>query len=57
MRVLESQNARDARVERLWKKLDTKQRGELDAQDLQRGLKKLDHRELDCTAQLCLTDA
>lgn len=43
--LLESQNARDARVERLWRQLDTLKKGELDLADLRRGLKKIDHRE------------
>jgi hypothetical protein len=43
--LLESQNARDARVERLWRQLDTLKKGELDLVDLRRGLKKIDHRE------------
>jgi solute carrier family 25 phosphate transporter 23/24/25/41 len=41
----ESQNSRDARVEKLWKILDTKGKGCLDLNDLKAGLKKLDHRE------------
>lgn len=47
--LLESQNARDARVERLWRQLDTLKKGELDLADLRRGLKKIDHRELRVT--------
>jgi len=43
---LESQNAQDARVERLWRQLDTLKKGELDLPDLRRGLKKIDHRQL-----------
>ncbi|KAH6656811.1 mitochondrial carrier domain-containing protein [Truncatella angustata] len=39
----ESQNARDARVEALWKRLDYQGKGELDWKALQRGLKKIDH--------------
>jgi solute carrier family 25 phosphate transporter 23/24/25/41 len=46
MDLLEPQNARDARVEKLWKQLDTQGKGELDLQDLRRGLKKIDHRQL-----------
>jgi hypothetical protein len=42
---IENQNARDARVEKLWKKLDIKQKGELDLEDLQKGLHKIDHRQ------------
>jgi solute carrier family 25 (mitochondrial phosphate transporter), member 23/24/25/41 len=40
----ESQNARDARVEKLWKRLDYQGTGELDWKGLQKGLKKIDHR-------------
>ena len=43
--LLGSQNARDARVEHLWRQLDTLKKGELDLADLRRGLKKIDHRE------------
>ena len=45
MDLLESQNAKDARVERLWRQLDTLKKGELDMNDLRRGLKKIDHRK------------
>lgn len=41
----ESQNQRDARVEELWRKLDPQNKGELDLRGLQRGLKRIDHRE------------
>jgi solute carrier family 25 (mitochondrial phosphate transporter), member 23/24/25/41 len=41
----ESQNQRDARVEALWKRLDYQHKGELDWKGLQRGLKKIDHRQ------------
>lgn len=46
MQMEESQNQRDARVEELWRKLDPKHKGELDLKGLQRGLKRIDHREL-----------
>ncbi|KAJ8062866.1 hypothetical protein OCU04_008120 [Sclerotinia nivalis] len=39
----ETQNARDNRVEQLWRKLDTKQRGEINLQELQKGLRRIDH--------------
>jgi solute carrier family 25 phosphate transporter 23/24/25/41 len=42
----ESQIARDARVERLWKQLDTLKKGELDLAGLRKGLNKIDHRQL-----------
>lgn len=42
----ESQNAQDARVEELWKKLDTRKQGYLDLEGLKRGLAKIDHREI-----------
>ncbi|KAJ2991381.1 hypothetical protein NUW58_g2535 [Xylaria curta] len=43
MEMAESQNERDARVEKLWKQLDYQGKGELDWKGLQRGLKKIDH--------------
>lgn len=45
LEMAESQNERDARVEQLWKKLDFQGKGELDWKGLQKGLKKIDHRE------------
>lgn len=48
----ESQNQRDARVEGLWKRLDYQHKGELDWKALQRGLKKIDHRQLCLAVQL-----
>jgi solute carrier family 25 phosphate transporter 23/24/25/41 len=42
--LLESQNARDARVERLWRQLDIDKKGELDLSGLRKGLRKIDHR-------------
>jgi solute carrier family 25 phosphate transporter 23/24/25/41 len=39
----ESQNARDARIEKLFATLDVHKKGCLDLQDLKAGLKKLDH--------------
>lgn len=41
----ESQNQRDARVEQLWRKLDYQGKGELDWKGLQKGLKRIDHRQ------------
>lgn len=41
----ESQNARDARVEKLWHDLDTRKEGQLDIKALKKGLRKIDHRE------------
>jgi len=43
MELPESQNARDARVEQLWRKLDSQKKGEIDLHELQRGLRKIDH--------------
>ncbi|KAI1430893.1 mitochondrial carrier [Xylaria sp. CBS 124048] len=43
MEVTESQDERDARVKKLWEKLDYQGRGELDWKALQRGLRKIDH--------------
>lgn len=42
----ESQNQRDKRVEELWRKLDPQGKGELDLKGLQKGLRKIDHRQL-----------
>ncbi|MCJ1353886.1 MAG: hypothetical protein MMC33_003873 [Icmadophila ericetorum] len=39
----EPQNARDARVEELWKKLDTRKQGYLDLDGLKKGLTEIDH--------------
>lgn len=41
----ESQNSRDARIEKLWKKLDPQSKGELDLNGLKKGLTRIDHRE------------
>ena len=41
----ESQNERDKRVEELWRKLDPQGKGELDFKGLQRGLRRIDHRQ------------
>lgn len=41
----ESQNAQDARVEQLWRTLDTRKEGQLDLNGLKKGLRKMDHRE------------
>ena len=40
----EDQGAREARVKRLWKRLDTRNEGRLDANGLKRGLQEIDHR-------------
>lgn len=45
MELAESQNQRDARIEQLWKRLDFQRKGELDWKALQKGLKKIDHRQ------------
>ena len=42
----ESQNVRDARVEDLWRKLDTEKQGSLDLVGLKRGLERIEHREI-----------
>ncbi|KAH6711113.1 mitochondrial carrier domain-containing protein [Leptodontidium sp. MPI-SDFR-AT-0119] len=39
----ESQNSRDARIEKLWKKLDPQSKGELDLNGLKKGLTRIDH--------------
>ncbi len=41
----EDQAARDARIDKLWKALDTKQQGQLDLEALKRGLTTLKHRK------------
>ncbi|KAL3421034.1 Calcium-binding mitochondrial carrier SAL1 [Phlyctema vagabunda] len=43
MDPLESQNSRDARIEQLWRKLDTQNKGRLDVHGLRKGLRKIDH--------------
>lgn len=43
---MESQNQRDRRVEDLWRKLDPQGAGELDVKGLQKGLRRIDHRQL-----------
>lgn len=43
---LESQNSKDARVEKLWRKLDTEGKGELDLNGLKQGMIKINHRQL-----------
>ncbi|KAI9809952.1 MAG: hypothetical protein M1825_000385 [Sarcosagium campestre] len=43
MMQTESQNAVDARVERLWRTLDIRKEGHLDLDALKKGLQKLDH--------------
>lgn len=52
----ETQNQRDVRVEELWVKLDPNRTGELDFRGLQRGFKKLDHRESSYTVGRFVTD-
>ncbi|PYI14622.1 mitochondrial carrier [Aspergillus japonicus CBS 114.51] len=41
----ESKSDRDQRVDRLWKRLDTKGEGHLDFHGLKKGFKKIDHRD------------
>lgn len=41
----ESQNQRDARVEELWANLEPDRTGVLDLKGLQKGLRRIDHRE------------
>ena len=41
----EDQATQDARVEKLWKALDTKQQGQLDLEALKKGLTTINHRE------------
>lgn len=42
----EDQEAQDARVEKLWRMLDTKSEGQLNLVGLKKGLSKIDHRVL-----------
>jgi solute carrier family 25 (mitochondrial phosphate transporter), member 23/24/25/41 len=44
--LTESQNEKDARVEQLWARLDPGRAGELDLKGLQKGFRRIDHREL-----------
>ena len=41
----ESQNSQAARVEKLWRTLDTRKEGQLSLISLKKGLRKLDHRK------------
>ena len=45
MEMEESQNQRDARVEELWANLEPDRTGVLDLKGLQKGLRRIDHRE------------
>ena len=40
----ESQKEQDARVESLWRILDTRKEGQLDLNGLKKGLRQMDHR-------------
>ena len=42
----ESQLARNARVQLLWEKLDTRKVGHLDLEGLRQGLKRIEHRAI-----------
>ena len=44
----EDHAAQHARVEKLWKVLDTRNEGQLNVNDLKKGLSKLDHRSSTC---------
>lgn len=52
----ESQNQRDNRVEDLWRKLDPQGTGELDLKGLQKGLRRIDHRQLGPRLLCCASD-
>ena len=56
MGMEESQNQRDNRVEDLWRKLDPQGTGELDLKKLQKGLRRIDHRQLGPELLCCATD-
>jgi len=45
MNERESQKARDERLLKLFKNLDTRSEGHLDLEGLRRGLKRINHRE------------
>ena len=47
----QSQEAQEARVERLWQTLDTRKEGQLDINGLKNGLRKIDHRKLDAVCR------
>jgi solute carrier family 25 (mitochondrial phosphate transporter), member 23/24/25/41 len=53
LEMAESQNQKDARVEGLWKRLDYQGKGELDWRGLQKGLRKIDHRQLKSPGSIC----
>lgn len=44
MELHETQNARDKRVENLWRRLNPQGTSELDVKGLQKGLRRIDHR-------------
>lgn len=48
MGLQESQNQRDKRVEELWGKLNPQGSAELDFKGLQKGLRRIDHRQFPC---------
>lgn len=56
MGMEESQNQRDNRVEDLWRKLDPQGTGELDIKKLQKGLRRIDHRQLGPEPPCCALD-
>lgn len=41
----ELQKEQDARVEKLWRTLDTGKEGQLDREGLKKGLRRINHRE------------
>lgn len=43
--LAESQNQRDARIEKLWGQLDPSSAGELDLKGLQKAFRRIDHRK------------
>ena len=47
------QDAQAARVEKLWRALDTRKEGQLDLNGLKNGLRKIDHRKLDTACTGC----
>ena len=52
----EDQAAQDARVEKLWRTLDTRNEGQLNLSGLKKGLTKIDHRSLTVLLlESCLT--
>ena len=46
---METKKDREERISKLWKNLDTANKGELDFNGLRKGLRKIDHRQCRAT--------